>query len=45
MKPVGSEQIQDTDEHDYVSLCVSNVKNDKHMKQAMPEIILRYTRS
>ena len=32
MKPVGPEQIQDTHEHDYIALCVSNLKKYKHMK-------------
>ena len=26
MKPVGPEQIQDTQEHDYIALVVSNLK-------------------
>ncbi|MCG8311049.1 MAG: hypothetical protein MI975_26920 [Cytophagales bacterium] len=45
MKPVGPEQIQDTHEHDYIALCVGKLKKYKHMKQAMPEIILRHTGS
>ncbi|MCG8306479.1 MAG: hypothetical protein MI975_03745 [Cytophagales bacterium] len=40
MKPVGPEQILDTHKHDYISLCVSNFKKYKQMKQAMPEIII-----
>ena len=32
MKPVGPEQIQDTREHDYISLCVSNLKKYKQIK-------------
>ncbi|MCG8306340.1 MAG: family 20 glycosylhydrolase [Cytophagales bacterium] len=32
-KPVGPEQIQDTHEHDYFSLCVSNLKKYKRMKK------------
>ncbi|MCG8311435.1 MAG: hypothetical protein MI975_28865 [Cytophagales bacterium] len=32
MKPVGPEQIQDTHEHDHVSLCVGNLKKYKRMK-------------
>ena len=32
MKPVGPEQIQDTHEHDHISLCVSNFKKHKQMK-------------
>ena len=39
MKPVGPEQIQDTHEHDYISLCVSNLKKYKRMKPVGPEQI------
>ena len=29
----GPEQIHDTHEHDYISLCVSNLKRYKQMKR------------
>ncbi|MCG8306801.1 MAG: hypothetical protein MI975_05365 [Cytophagales bacterium] len=32
MKPTGPEQTQDTHEHDYISLFVSNLKKYKRMK-------------
>ncbi|MCG8311376.1 MAG: fasciclin domain-containing protein [Cytophagales bacterium] len=35
MKPVGPEQIQDTHEHDYISLSVSNLKKYKQMKKIL----------
>ncbi|MCG8310604.1 MAG: hypothetical protein MI975_24655 [Cytophagales bacterium] len=40
MKPARPERIQDAHEHDYIALCVSNLKKYKRMKQAMPEIII-----
>ncbi|MCG8311384.1 MAG: YjbQ family protein [Cytophagales bacterium] len=41
MKPVGPEQIQDTHEHDYISLCVSNLKKYKRMKNYRETIDLQ----
>ena len=32
MKPAGPERIQDTHEHDYIALCVSDLKKYKQMK-------------
>ena len=40
MKPARPEQLQDTHEHDYIALRVSELKKYKKMKQAMPEIII-----
>ena len=40
MKQARPEQIQDTQEHDYISLCAGELKKHKQMKQAMTEIII-----
>ena len=39
MKPAWLEQIQDTYEHDYIFLCVGNLKKYKQMKPAWLEQI------
>ena len=40
MEPARPEQIQDTHEHNYIALRVSELKKHKQMKQATPEIII-----
>ncbi|MCG8310120.1 MAG: sulfatase [Cytophagales bacterium] len=45
MKPVGPEQIQDTHEHDYIALCVSNFKKYIQMKNTFNPICLRMNKA
>ncbi|MCG8311395.1 MAG: hypothetical protein MI975_28665 [Cytophagales bacterium] len=40
MKPVRPEQIQDTYEHDYISLCISSLKKYKRMKKYSKRFII-----